>query len=186
MQRGGDLQMSISLSLNDLMDYTDWERQKWYEWLQHHGDQVLKIGAGPHGDGRFQSVGELMRHIFSAEKRYVERLSGRSLTDPASIPTDSIEGLFQFSRQSRKELKELVETFPAQKWDVPEELKFPNLNIIGRATPRKIVTHVVMHEIRHWAQIATLFRLQGLAVDFHDFLASPVMGGEFRRDQNKA
>jgi uncharacterized damage-inducible protein DinB len=178
--------MSINLSLNDLMDYTDWERQKWYDWLRQRGDQVLKIGAGPHGDGRFQSVGELMRHIFSAEKRYVERLSGRSLTDTASIPPDNIEGLFQFSRQSRKELKELVETFPAQRWDVPEELNFPNLNIIGRATPRKIVIHVLMHEIRHRAQIATLFRLEGLTVALHDFLTSPVMGGEFRHAQDKA
>jgi len=23
----------LSLSLNDVLDYTDWERQKWYEWL---------------------------------------------------------------------------------------------------------------------------------------------------------
>ena len=177
--------MSVNLSLNDLMEYTDWERQKWYDWLQQHGDQVLKIDAGPHGDGRFQSVGELMRHIFSAEKRYVERLSGRPLTVPASIPPDNIEGLFQFSRQSRKELRELVETFPAQKWDALEELEFPHLNITGRATPRKIVVHVLMHEIRHWAPIATLFRLQGLTPEFHDFLASPVMGGEYRHGQNK-
>jgi uncharacterized damage-inducible protein DinB len=173
--------MSVNLSLNDLMEYTDWERQKWYDWLQQHGDQVLKIDAGPHGDGRFQSVGQLVRHIFSAEKRYVERLSGRSLTDPASIPTDNIEGLFQFSRQSRKELRQLVETFPAQQWDAPQEFRFPNINVVGRATPRKIVIHVLMHEIRHWAQIATLFRLKGSPAEMHDFLASPVMGGEFRR-----
>jgi uncharacterized damage-inducible protein DinB len=178
--------MSTNLSLNDLMDYTDWERQKWHDWLRQQGDEVLKIGAGPHGDGRFQSVGELMRHIFSAEKRYVERLSGRSLTDTASIPTDSIEGIFQFSRQSRKDLKQLLETFPAQEWEAAVELRFPNLNVAGRATPRKIVVHVLMHEIRHWAQIATLFRLQGLAVGFHDFLASPVMGGGFSHGQNKA
>jgi uncharacterized damage-inducible protein DinB len=178
--------MAIDLSLNDLVDYTDWQRQEWYDWLQQHGDHVLKIGAGPHGDGRFQSVGELMRHIFSAEKRYVERLSGRSLTDPASIPTDSIRAIFQFSRQSRKELKQLLEGFPAQEWDAPVELKFPHLNVVRRATPRKIAVHVVMHEIRHWAQIATLLRLEGLTVGFHDFLYSPVMGGEFRRGQNKA
>jgi uncharacterized damage-inducible protein DinB len=51
------------------------------------------------------------------------------------------------------------------------------------ATPRKIITHVVVHEIRDWAQIATLLRLNGLSGDFHDFLFSPVLGGEFRRGE---
>ena len=125
-----------------------------------------------------------MRHIFSAEKRYVERLSGQPLTDTASIPNDNIEALFQFSQQSREGLKELVGTFPAQEWDAPKDFKV--LNYFLRATPRKIVVHVLMHEIRHWAQIATLFRLNSLTDEFHDFLASPVMCGEFRREQDTA
>jgi uncharacterized damage-inducible protein DinB len=93
--------MLINLSSDDLMHYTDWERQKWYDWFRQHGEQALKISAGPHGDGRFETVGELVRHIFAAEKRYVERLSGRTLTDPASVPKDSIEALFQFSLRPR-------------------------------------------------------------------------------------
>jgi hypothetical protein len=72
--------MPINLSVSDLIEYTDWERQQWYDWLRQHGDGVLEIGAGPHGDGRFGTVGELVRHISSAEKRYVDRLSGRPLT----------------------------------------------------------------------------------------------------------
>jgi uncharacterized damage-inducible protein DinB len=176
----------FSLGLDDLIAYTGWERQKWYEWLRSHGDQVLAISAGPHGDGRFHSVGELVRHIFSAEKRYVERLSGRSLTDPESIPTDSSEVLFQFGQLSRKGLQDLVETFPAQAWDVPQEFKFPNWNASLKATPRKIVVHILTHEIRHWAQIATVLRLNGLVDQPHDFLFSPVMGGEFRRGDEKA
>jgi hypothetical protein len=40
--------------------------------------------------------------------------------------------------------------------------------------------HTLIHEIRHWAQIATLSRLNGFDVEFRDFLFSPVMGGEFR------
>jgi len=176
--------MRISLSLNELMDYTDWERQKWHDWLRQHGDEVLKISAGPHGDGRFKTVGDVMRHMFAAEKRYIVRLSGRSLTDAASIPNDDIEALFRFSQQSRKDLREFVETFPTQKWDVPQDHKM--LNNVLTATPRKIVVHILLHEIRHWAQIATLFRLNGLVEDFHDFLFSPVMGGEFRREQVNA
>lgn len=171
--------MLLSLSLSELMEYTDWERGKWHDWIRQRGNHVLTISAGPHGDGRFQMVGDLVRHIFSAEKRYVDRLSNRPLTDTGSIPNDSIETLFQFGRQSRKDLREFVATFPAQGWDVPQD--FNILNNFLRATPRKIVVHVLMHEIRHWAQIGTTFRLNGLVGEFHDFLVSPVMGGEFKR-----
>ena len=176
--------MPANLTLHDLLEYTDWERQKWYDWFRQHGDQVLRISAGPNGDGRFDSVGELIRHIFSAEKRYVERLSERPLTDTASITNDSVEALFQFGRQSRKELREFIESFPAQQWDAPQELKLMNSSLT--VTPRKIVVHILMHEVRHWAQIATLLRLNGLPAELHDFLFSPVLGGEFRRQKEKA
>src|ERR1700730_8737401 len=119
----GGLSMLANLSLRDLMDYTDWERQKWQDWFRQHGDHVLNISAGPNGDGRFETVGDLVRHIFSAEMRYVERLSDRPLTDTASIPADNIEALFQFGSQSREGFKEFVEALPAGEWDAPREYK---------------------------------------------------------------
>jgi uncharacterized damage-inducible protein DinB len=171
--------MSTGVSLGELMEYTDWERSKWQERLQQRGDSVLATSVGAHGDGRFQSVGDVIKHIFSAEKRYVDRLSNRPLTDAASIPNDKLEALFQFGARSRKELREFVETLPARNWDVPQEFTLMNNSLM--ATPRKIIVHVLMHEIRHWAQIATLLRLNGVAGEFHDFLFSPVLGGAFKR-----
>jgi hypothetical protein len=47
--------MLVNLSLNDFVEYTDWERYNWYDWLRQHGEQVLKIGTGSHGDGRFET-----------------------------------------------------------------------------------------------------------------------------------
>ena len=173
--------MGNALNLDYLIEYADWERQKWHDWLRRHGAEVLKISAGPNGDGRFTTVGDLIKHMFSAEKRYVDRLSGRALTDPTAIPNDDIEEVFRFGQQSRECLKKFVETFPAQKWDVSQEHNLMNNILI--ATPRKIVVHILLHEIRHWAQIATLLRLNNLVDDFHDFLFSPVLGGEIRREQ---
>jgi len=177
--------MPIHLDLSVVVEYTHWERQKWHEWFQKQGDKTLEISVGPHGDGRFQTVGDLIRHIFGAEKRYIEWLSGRPLeqmTDLASIPTNSTEALFQFGQQSRKGLKEFLETFPAEDWDTLRDMKFPNSSLRARATPRKTVVHILLHEIRHWAQIGTLLRLNGLVDDLHDFIASPVMGGEWKRE----
>jgi uncharacterized damage-inducible protein DinB len=171
----------MQVSFRDLVDYTAWQRRKWQQRLRQHGEDVLQISVGPHRDGRFDSVGDWVKHIFSAEIRYVERLSGRPLTDPASIPNDNIEALFEFGQRSRKELEQLLETFPASEWDVPKEFKILTYRV--RATPRKVITHTLLHEIRHWAQIATLLRLSGVVDEFHDFLASPVMGGEWGREE---
>jgi uncharacterized damage-inducible protein DinB len=171
--------MSTGLSLIEFIEYTDWERGKWFDWFRQHGDGALATSAGPHGDGRFQTVGDVVRHIFSAEKRYIDRLSNRPLTDTASIPNGDVEALFDFGRQTRADLKEFVSNFPAQDWDVPQEFSFMNNSL--RATPKKLVVHVLMHEVRHWAQIGTLFRLTGLKGEFHDFLFSPVLGGELKR-----
>ena len=167
--------MPLDVSLTDLMDYTEWERGRWRDCLRRQDRKVLEISPGPHGDGRFGAVGDLVKHIFAAEKRYVDRLAGRPITDPASVPNDDLEALFEFGRQSRADLRQLLDAFPTQNWDIAVEFKLGNSNL--RATPRKIVVHVLMHEIRHWAQIGTLLRSQGITDGFHDFLFSPVMGG---------
>ena len=173
----------MQIDVNVLMNYTDWEREKWREWLGQHGES-LKMSVGPHGDNRFQTVGDVVKHIFSAETRYVERLSEKALTDTASFPNDNLEALFGFGQQSREALAEFVGTFPDEQWDVLRDFDF--FGNLLKATPKKMIIHALLHEVRHWAQIATLFRLNGLKVDSQDFLFSPVLGGEFRRQQTRA
>jgi len=165
--------MALTIDVNDLIAYTDWQREKWRSTLREHSD-ALRLSAGPNGDDRFNTIGDLIKHIFSAEKRYIERLSNRTLTDPSSIPSDEVEALFRFGQQSRRDLRQFIDSLPAAGWDIAEEH-----NILGhklRLTPRKIIVHVVLHEIRHWAQIATLLRLNGTKSGLQDFLASPVFG----------
>jgi len=171
--------MPAGLSLTELIDYTDWDRSKRHDWFRKHGDHVLAISLGPNGDGRFDTVGDVVRHIFSAEKRYIDRLSGRPLTDTSTIPNDSIDLLFQFGQKTRAEFKDFVQKLPAADWDVPREFDFFGNHL--RATPHKIIIHVLLHEIRHWAQVSTILRQNGLTGEFYDFLFSPVLGGEVKR-----
>jgi uncharacterized damage-inducible protein DinB len=169
--------LSVGLSLIELMEFTEWERSKWYEWLQERRDTVLTISTGPDSD-RLPNVGESVKHIFIAEKHHVDRLSNRPITDTASVSSDNVEKLFQFGRRSRKDLTEFVDLLPPGDWDVPREFNIVS-NLVS-VTPRKLIVHVLIHEVRHWAQIATLLRLNGLAGGFPDFLFSPVMGGGFK------
>ena len=161
------------LDYDHLLEYTDWQRERWHAWFTRHGTSALAVSVGPHGDGRFNTVGELVRHIFSAETRYVERMSDLPLTDTALLAADDIDALFTFGRESRAALRRFISALPPDQLDVSRELTI--VDSTRRLTPRKILVHVVLHEIRHWAQIATLLRLQGMKVDFHDFLGSPVM-----------
>jgi uncharacterized damage-inducible protein DinB len=174
--------MPVQVSLDDLMAYTEWERDQWQAWFQQSGAGALALSVGPHGDGRFETIGALVRHIFSAETRYVDRLQGRPLTNPASIPTDNVEALFAFGQQSRQALRAFYATFPAGAWDVSRELSLGEHVLM--ATPRKIILHVLLHEAKHWAQVATLLRLQGLTGEFHDLLFSPILSGEGSRPQD--
>jgi uncharacterized damage-inducible protein DinB len=57
-------------------------------------------------------------------------------------------------------------------------------NINGKivsVTPRKFIVHILLHEVRHWAQIATILRLNGITGNFPDFLFSPILAGNTKR-----
>ena len=97
-----------SISLSELMEFTGWERSQWRERLSAHGDAVLDTSVGPHGDGRIATVGELIKHIFIAEKHHVDRLSNRAITDVSTIPGDTVDKLFSFGERSRRDLAAFV------------------------------------------------------------------------------
>ncbi|HKV71458.1 MAG TPA: DinB family protein [Gemmatimonadales bacterium] len=164
--------MTFPFSLDDLLDYSDWDRAQWHDWFRAQGPAALAVGLGPHTDGRFATVGELIRHIFSAERRYVERVLKAPLTDTSTIAAGDVEALFQFGRESRRALRELLATFPESEWGTVREMQVgPQVRTV---TARAMVIQTVTHELRHWAQIATLLRLAGQRSGVHDYIASPL------------
>ena len=58
---------------------------------------LLGVFVGPHNDGRFETVGALIGHIFLAERRYVDRLSGRAPASTAEMPIDEVATLLRLS-----------------------------------------------------------------------------------------
>ena len=166
----------LGLSFDDLIEYTEWQRGKWRKWFRDR-PEALALSTGDHGDGRFTTVGEVVKHIFGAELRYVQRLEGEPLSDLAEVPTDQADKLFAKGDETRQRLKQLLAAMPGDQWEVARQ--FTILSYRVTATPRKIIAHALMHEIRHWAQLATICRMSGHAADVHDLLASPLWGGEF-------
>jgi uncharacterized damage-inducible protein DinB len=170
-----------SISLRELMEFTGWERNQWRERLSAHGDATLGTGVGAHGDGRFETVGDLVKHIFIAEKHHVDRLSNRPITDVSAIPGDSVQNLFAFGDRSRGDLAAFVAAEPADDWDAPREYEI-NGKMVS-VTPRKFIAHILLHEVRHWAQVATILRLHGITGNVPDFLFSPVMARTIKRSE---
>ena len=164
--------MAFAFTLDDLLAYSDWERAQWHTWLREQGPTALAVDLGPHNAGRIGTIGELVRHIFSAEKRYVERCLKAPLTDTTAVPADDIEALFAFGNESRRALRELLASFPVAEWNAPREMSFGTYTRI--VTSRKMILQAVTHELRHWAQIAAFLRQAGYKPGFHDLIASPL------------
>ena len=90
----------MHVDLEHLLAYTEWERALWHGTLTQHGAAALNVATGAHGDGRFETVGGMVRHIFSGELRYCERLLDLPTTDTSVIATDDVDALFAFGRES--------------------------------------------------------------------------------------
>ena len=167
--------MTLNLSMTDLLDYTEWDRGQWEAWFGQQDAKVYAVDLGPNADGRVKNVGELVRHIFSAELRYTERIRGLPLTDTSVMPSDDTQALFDFGRKSRAAMRTLLAELPTDKWNVPQEL---SLGSIKRSvTPRTMALQAVTHEIRHWAQVATFLRIAGHKTGMHDLLVSGIFDG---------
>ena len=155
----------MHLTLEELIAYTDEERAKWERWFAAHGERPLAL---PLPGGSHPSVGALVLHIFGPESQYLQFLRGDELTNYTTRPTDRAGALFEFGREARERTRAFVASARPEDWSrtVEPREEFP-------VSARKIVAHVLLHEIRHWAQIAAAVRAHGLAPPGdHDLLFS--------------
>jgi uncharacterized damage-inducible protein DinB len=178
--------MNSAVSFDELIEFTNYERGEWLAWFSGPSSSGgaaarLSISTGPHTTGSIRTIGALILHIFIAEKHHVDRLARRPLTDPPPNAATDVDALFDFGLHSRRALVAYVESEPESGWDGPLEFElFPGRRV--SATPRKFITHILLHEIRHWAQIATMVRIAGHPGPATDLIFSPVMGGGPIRD----
>ena len=148
----------IALSLEELLAYTDEERGKWRDWLQTY-PKALDIQLQP--DGRFATVGALIDHIFLVEARHVARLQRAPVPDASGVSLSDLTKLFQYADEVRAALRSYIRTLSPDDATTPREFVVQSGTV--HMTPRKLLLHIGLHEIRHWAQIALSVRQAGLA-----------------------
>ena len=149
--------MALALSFEELLRYTGAERDKWRGWLVAHGAAMeAPVQAG----ARFPTVGKLIDHIFLVERRHLERLMEIPLSERTGLTGNNAQPLFDYGASVRRELEQYVGDLDD---DVADQVRtFDVNNEPCRMTPRKLLFHILLHETRHWAQIALAIRLAGL------------------------
>lgn len=147
----------LTLSYDELLRYTMEERDKWRRFFGMH-PQAMETPL--HAGGQFSTVGKLIDHIFLVERRHLQRLRSEPLASRTGLTGNNAPPLFDYGASVRRELEQYVGELDE---DVADQVH--TFEVRERQWPmsaRKLLFHILMHEIRHWAQIALAIRLAGL------------------------
>ena len=147
----------MNLQFDELIRYTQEERDKWRAWFTAH-PEALEIEVQP--GGRFTTVGALIDHIFLVERRHLQRLRSSPVDMSTGLSGRHAPPLFDYGASVRRELDQFVSELDEDVADEPRTFTLPTGDFI--LTPRKLLFHCLLHETRHWAQIALSLRRAGL------------------------
>jgi uncharacterized damage-inducible protein DinB len=150
----------VNLTFEELKRYTEEERDKWRTWFGAHPD-ALEIEMQPWG--RYATVGAVVDHIFLVERRHLQRLRGmatEALDAQTGLSGRHAPPLFDYGASVRRELDQFVTELDEDVADQPR--KFAVQTGEFTLTPRKLLFHCLLHETRHWAQIAHAIRRAGI------------------------
>ena len=157
--------------LQALLEWNRAESRRWHTWFLAHPMALdLSMGAGS-----TSTVRAVIRHVFAVDLRYAQRLVGLPVSALETITDSDIAGLFALAERAHTLLAGWLANATAA--DLDQSHTFMTLSAGERtASARKIVTHTCTHHVRHWAQVATVLRMQGQKSDWpHDFLFSDSM-----------
>ena len=148
-----------TLAAQELIAWVEKTSTGWRNLLAAH-PELLTV---PCDVNNVQSVTQLLQHIVAVELRFAERLSDLPASDYANIPYDSVEKIYATHDHAFALLHKLLAS--EMNWDQPIEF---STRVMGpaRSTPKTILFHLLLHSIRHYAQLATLARQQGIKPDW--------------------
>ena len=97
--------MALDLSYDELLRYSNDEREKWRRWFQSH-PTAMEVTMQP--GGRFPTVGKLIDHIFLVERRHLQRLTGDTLIQLTGLTGNNAPPLFDYGASVRRELEQFA------------------------------------------------------------------------------
>ncbi|HET9088028.1 MAG TPA: DinB family protein [Acidobacteriaceae bacterium] len=162
---------NAGITLEELMMENLVATQKWLTWFAS-SPAALDVPCDIYNSG---TVRGLLKHIFAVELRHSQRLLGQEVVAYDAIPVGSLDDLSSVHLQGGNNLK----TFLAEANEgALEEIIALQTVSAGtlHASRRKLFVHILLHSMRHWAQLATVLREAGFKTDWpKDFLFSEAM-----------
>ena len=148
--------MSVTLQLEELLGYSDQERARWREWVQADPRRLeIPFQSG----GRFPTIGSLFDHVFLVERRHLSRLEGGVPPDSTGVAAGDWKALFEYADLVRADFRRYAAD--VNEAVTAETLTFNVSTGPATMTRRKLAFHIVIHELRHFAQIAYAVRVAG-------------------------
>jgi uncharacterized damage-inducible protein DinB len=147
---------------------TSEELQAWVERTTQGWRQLIvkrpEILTLPCDVRETNSVAGLIQHIVAVELRYAQRLRGVPESAYDQIPLGSGDEMFAVHDKAMALLPAL-DAWKESDWE--QELEFATRSAgTLKASRRVILIHLLMHSIRHYAQLATLVRQHGIKPDW--------------------
>jgi uncharacterized damage-inducible protein DinB len=163
--------MGANLPLSALLAYVDEEARNWEQWLRQNpsaGDVQLDIAHS-------HNARELLNHIFAVEYRYGQFINNQPASDFAQLNRTGVDDIFRLGAEGRANIKRFLDSASDSDADRPISFKTLTAGEIT-ASARKMLTHCLVHSIRHWGQLATAMRQQGHSTNWkHDFMFSSAL-----------
>jgi uncharacterized damage-inducible protein DinB len=147
------------LTAQELIAWNEKTSDGWRHFLAGH-PELLSLPCDIAG---VKTVAELLQHIVAVELRYAQRLANLPASDYADLPTDSVESIYGTHDSAFAIFRELL----ASDVDWNAALEFTTRFMGSARSARKtILFHALLHSIRHYAQLATMARQNGLKPDW--------------------
>ena len=160
-----------AFSYFELLAYTDEETRRWREYFEKNPKALEAPIGGKHGNVR-----GLITHIFAAEFRWGQQLVGEKPTPNEDFQPKTMAEMWAIYGTARQRVESWLAATSAEEMDRMLTVRSATYNCDVTVSKRKILTHALMHGVRHWAQIATALRQACFVTDWsHDMLFSPAM-----------
>jgi uncharacterized damage-inducible protein DinB len=144
-----------ALTAHDLIAWLETTSAGWRKLLIVH-PELLPIPCDIMG---VSTVAQLLQHIVAVELRYAQRLADLPAAEYADIPYDSAESIYATHDRAIVILNQLLAS--NIDWNQPIEYTTRAIGL-ARSARKSILFHLILHGIRHYAQLATLARQHGI------------------------
>jgi uncharacterized damage-inducible protein DinB len=150
----------LALTAEEILAWNDGMAAQWKALAESHAE-LLGLPCDIYHAG---TVAKLLQHIVAVELRYTQRLAGDTETPYEEVPFGSAEEIFSVHDRALAGIRALLAD-SVYDWSV--ELEFNTISAGRlRASRKTMLFHMLLHSVRHYAQLATHIRQQGFSAGF--------------------